>query len=129
MILIDSSASYALANEKDLNHGRATSGLQTALAMGESLMTHNYVVAECAALLQRRLGIQAAMTYVRGTHLMHVHWVSRREHDQAVELLEERGRRGLSLVDCVSFVVMRELGVSTALAYDSDFEREGFAVL
>ena len=44
----------------------------------------------------------------------------------AVDLLEQRDERTLSLVDCVSFVVMRALNVSAALAYDSDFEREGF---
>ncbi len=44
-------------------------------------------------------------------------------------MLEERGRRDLSLVDCVSFVVMRERGVTTALAYDADFEREGFTTI
>ena len=48
------------------------------------------------------------------------------EHQMAADLLEERGRRTLSLVDCGSFVVMRALNVTTALAYDSDFEREGF---
>ena len=79
--------------------------------------------------MQRRLGLQAALAYLNATRLLHVHWVSRSEHDQAVELLERRSRRGLSLVDCVSFVVMRELNVDTALAYDSDFEREGFKVL
>ena len=129
MIFIDSSASYALANDKDRNHLRASRGLQSALASREPLMTHNYVISECAALIQRRLGLQAALAYLKGTQLLLVHWVTRGEHDQAVELLDQRARQGLSLVDCVSFVVMRELGVSTALAYDSEFEREGFSVL
>ncbi len=103
--------------------------MQAALDMGEPLITHNYVVAECVALMQRRLGLQAALAYIKGTRLLTVHWVTRSEHDEAVELLEQRGRRRLSLVDCVSFVVMRELGVNAALAYDSDFEREGFTTL
>ena len=103
--------------------------MQSALANREPILTHNYVVAECAALMQRRLGLQAALAYLNATRLLHVHWVSRSEHDQAVELLERRSRRGLSLVDCVSFVVMRELNVDTALAFDADFEREGFKVL
>ena len=32
----------------------------------------------------------------------------------------------MSLVDCVSFVVMRRYGVKLCLAFDVDFEREGF---
>ena len=102
--------------------------MQAALDIGEPLITHNYVVVECATLLQRRLCLQAAMAYMNATRLLHVHWVTRSEHDQAVELLEERNRRGISLVDCVSFVVMRALNINTALAYDGDFAREGFRV-
>jgi predicted nucleic acid-binding protein len=45
-----------------------------------------------------------------------------------VELLASRGKRGLSLVDCTSFVLMRRLGVETALAFDEDFRGEGFRV-
>ena len=102
--------------------------MRAALAKREPLMTHNYVVAECTALIQRRLGLQAALAYLNAMRLLHVHWVSRSEHDEAVELLEQRNRRGLSLVDCVSFVVMRALNIDTALVYDGDFAREGFRV-
>ena len=43
-----------------------------------------------------------------------------------MRLLEERGKRGLSLVDCLSFLVMREYKVRQALAFDPDFVQEGF---
>lgn len=44
----------------------------------------------------------------------------------SLELLERRGKRYLSLVDCMSFVVMKQYDITTALAYDSDFQAEGF---
>ena len=34
-----------------------------------------------------------------------------------------------SLTDCISFVVMRERGITEALAYDRDFEQAGFTTL
>ena len=34
-----------------------------------------------------------------------------------------------SYTDCTSFVVMRRLGLHTAIALDADFQREGFALL
>jgi predicted nucleic acid-binding protein len=40
--------------------------------------------------------------------------------------LEQRGKRNLSLVDCMSFVVMKQFSITTALVYDSDFQAEGF---
>ncbi|MBX6772112.1 MAG: PIN domain-containing protein [Chloroflexi bacterium] len=83
---------------------------------------------EAAALLQRRLGLEPALDFLREAATFTLHWVSLREHQVAVELLQDRGRRGLSLVDCVSFAVMRHYGVTRAFAFDEDFEREGFAL-
>ena len=37
-------------------------------------------------------------------------------------------RRGLSLVDCAGFELMRDLAVVTALALDRHFEEQGFAL-
>jgi predicted nucleic acid-binding protein len=35
----------------------------------------------------------------------------------------------LSLVDCTSFVVMRQLGLNTAFAFDKHFQLQGFRCL
>ena len=126
MIFLDTSAAYAFADAADPNHQHASSQIQATLGRRETLFTHNYVVLESVALMQRRLGLGAALAFLKGVQLLNVHWVTQDEHRSAVEILEQRGRRNLSLVDCVSFVVMREYGVTTALAYDADFEREGF---
>ena len=126
MIFLDTSAAYAIADSADPNHRHASEWLQSALQRRETVLTHNYAVIESVALIQRRLGLQAGLTFIRGASLLRVHWVTRDEHQMAVDLLEQRGKRTLSLVDCVSFIVMRALNVSAALAYDSDFEREGF---
>lgn len=46
---------------------------------------------------------------------------------QAFNLLRERPDKRYSLTDCVSFVVMRERGISVAFAFDRHFSQEGFA--
>jgi predicted nucleic acid-binding protein len=38
-------------------------------------------------------------------------------------------RRDVSLVDWVSFEVMRRSGIGTAFAFDRDFRRHGFATI
>ena len=126
MIFLDTSAVYAIADVADPNHARASERLQAALGKPEAVLIHNYVILESVALIQRRLGLQAAIAFLKGVYLLQVHWVTQDEHQAAVEMLELRNRRTLSLVDCVSFVVMKERGITTALAYDSDFDREGF---
>ena len=54
-----------------------------------------------------------------------LHWVTPDDHAEATALFEQRNLRGLSLVDCMSFVVMRKYRSTTALAYDADFQAEG----
>ena len=46
---------------------------------------------------------------------------------QAFDLLEHRPDKRYSLTDCVSFVVMRERGISVAFAFDKHFKQEGFS--
>ena len=95
---------------------------------GLPLLTHNYVLVESAAVLQRRLGLTSALSFLAESRTFTVHWITPEDHAEAVDLLERRGRRNLSLVDCMSFVVMKQYGITTALAYDSDFQAEGFDV-
>ena len=87
---------------------------------------HNYVLLEASALFQRRLGLAQALSALERSNDYWVHWITSRDHADAVALLAQRGRRGLSLVDCASFVVMRINGLTGALAFDADFETEGF---
>ncbi len=111
----------------DPNHARAVDLLRKALDDGERLVTPSYVVVEAAALIQRRLGLNAAVSFLRETQHLGLYWVTPLDHEQAIDLLEP-GNRGLSLVDCGSFTIMRRLDLNIALAFDADFERAGFAL-
>ena len=127
MIFLDTSAIFALADTNDLNHEPAVDLFGRAIAAGEGFLVHNYVLVESAALLQRRLSFDSALRLLHDAEAFEVHWVTSADHLQAVSLLEERPLRHLSLVDCMSFVVMRARDTSRYLAFDADFAREGFA--
>ena len=126
MIFLDTSAIYALADRADPNHSRAKRLFSKAIREGEDLLIHSYVLVEAAALIQSRLGLEPALRFLKESASFVVHWVTPTDHREGVKLLEKRGKRRLSLVDCVSFVVMRRYGVKLYLAFDEDFEREGF---
>jgi predicted nucleic acid-binding protein len=128
LIFLDTSAIYAAADDDDARHEAAFTALERLLQDGEELLVHNYVILEVSALLQRRLGLPHALTALKQSQDYLLHWITSEDHEAAVALLEERGRRGLSFVDCASFIVMRRYGVTTALVFDSDFEAEGFEV-
>lgn len=126
MIFLDTSAIYALADVADSNHGRAREHLRRTLAAGEAILTHNYVLVESMTLIQKRLGLGAATHFARDAKAFKVVWVDEATHDEAVACLEKTGKRGVSLVDEVSFLVMRKRGIRTALAFDPDFVTAGF---
>lgn len=48
---------------------------------------------------------------------------------EAVDLYEARPDQRWSVTDCSSFLVMREMDITEALAHDLDFAQAGFAVL
>ena len=126
MIFVDSSALYALADRADRNHEQARRRISTLLNSAEPLLTHNYVLVESIALAQHRLGTGPALDLARSAANFEVDWVDAKLHDEAVRALARSPKRRLSLVDQVSFFVMRKRGVESAFAFDSDFVRAGF---
>ena len=130
MILLDTSAIVAIADERDEFHKRAIQTAERISAEATPLFTHSYAILESAAVMQRKVGIQPALDFLTeiGDSAI-VHWVTQEDHERAVYRLGQRHRRNLSLVDCMSFVVMEMYECTTAFAYDSDFETEGFELV
>jgi predicted nucleic acid-binding protein len=60
---------------------------------------------------------------------LEINWIEPALHIEATAMLRTANRRDLSLVDCVSFSVMRQMGISDVLAFDKHFEEQGFTCL
>jgi predicted nucleic acid-binding protein len=126
VIFVDTSAFFALLHRHDDNHRAATDTFGL-LVHDEQLMTHNYVIVESAALAQRRLGVEA----VRALHddllpLFDIEWVGESVHSSAYAALTSSVGLSVSLVDHVSFEIMRRRGILDAFAFDPDFAAAGF---
>jgi predicted nucleic acid-binding protein len=95
-----------------------------------ALLTTSYVLVESSALLQRRFGLPA----LRALHedvvpLLSVEWISEPIHAAGLSAVLAAARKKLSLVDCVSFQIMRQRGVRTAFCFDGHFREQGFEIL
>lgn len=128
MIFLDTSAIYAMADRADPNHVTACSKFDLALKSKKPFLLHNYILAESAALLQARLGLQSAILFLNDAQAFEIEWVDSELHQEALKELERIAKRGISFIDCASFVVMRRRGIHTAFAFDPDFRDHGFAM-
>jgi predicted nucleic acid-binding protein len=124
---VDTSAFHALLDRTDVCHRAAEETMRRLREEQARLLTTNYVVVELFALVQRRLGLEALRELQ--TVLMPVvdlHWVDHGTHEAAIAALLVASRRRLSLVDCVSFEVMRRLEIADVFAFDPHFAEQGF---
>lgn len=128
MIFLDTSAIYALSDKADPNHITAFKKFDDALKSGGTFLIHNYILVESTALLQSRLGYPTAARFLREAKSFELEWIDQELHGEAEKELERIGKRGVSLVDCASFIVMRRRGVQQVFAFDADFQDQGFSL-
>jgi len=129
-VFADTSALLAPLDAKDQNHARAERAFATLRGRHPSLVSTSFVLVETYALVGRRLGLDAVRSFRADfAPLIDVVWVDEARHDAGLDLLLERRKRLLSLVDAVSFVAMRRRNVDEAFAFDPHFEQEGFSLV
>jgi predicted nucleic acid-binding protein len=126
---VDTSALYPLIVADDPDHAAVREAFAGLQVEREQLLTHSYVLAESIALLQRRVGLVAVRRLADLLPLLSVHWIDRDMHERAFEGVLASDRRAVSFVDRVSFLLMRDLGMSRAFALDADFAEQGFEVI
>ena len=129
-VFVDTSAFYATLDADDGQHGPARQTWLTLVNEATDLVSSNYVVIETTALVQNRLGVVAIRTFQEDVlPVVRVEWVDEPAHQAGVTALLTAGRRDLSLVDCVSFDLMRHLGIRRAFAFDRHFAEQGFELI
>jgi uncharacterized protein len=130
MIFIDTSALYALLSAHDPVHAEAVEAWSMIQSRRDQLITSSYVLLETVSLLQRRLGMRAAREFHgEFTPVLTIAWVDSQRHARAMDALLIIGKRDLSLVDCISFDVMRTMHLEMAFAFDDHFVQQGFTCI
>jgi predicted nucleic acid-binding protein len=126
-ILVDTSAFLAVLDESDSHHKKAKPFWTQSIDGGDVLLCHNYILVETSALISRRLGMEALHVFEQDiTPILHIILVTKEVHCAAVGAQLAANRSALTLVDCVSFEVMRRTGVQKAFAFDRHFRDYGY---
>jgi predicted nucleic acid-binding protein len=129
MILADTGFFLALAWSREALHDRA---VRWSEAVAETLLVTEYVLWEVVNSLSApvdRAKAQAFAQLVRTPPGYEFVPATPDLTDAGLKLHAERPDKAWSLTDCVSFVVMTDRGIRTALAHDHHFEQAGFVGL
>jgi predicted nucleic acid-binding protein len=129
-IFFDTAAFLAILNANDRFHQPARNAWRDMLTTDSALFTSNYVILETTALLQHRFGIEALRLFESELlPVIEIAWVDEAMHKQGMSTLLAANRRDLSLVDCTSFEIMRQMGLDRAFTFDPHFGEQGFATI
>ena len=128
-VFVDAGALFARYRVSDDHHQRALEGWAQIGEGREVCVTTNLVVAEAAGLLIRWTGASRAAPRIRSwfeTEAIQIEYVDLESELEALDLLEKFGDQHISFIDCVSFAVMKHLGVRRAFSFDKHFAIAGF---
>jgi predicted nucleic acid-binding protein len=128
-IFVDTSFVIALINDKDQYYDQAQS---LSYEFDNSpLVTTDTVLLEIGNALAKdfRKGAIEVIKVLRSGKNTDVIEIDARLFEKGLEIYEKYDDKDWGLVDCISFVVLWEKGISEALTFDRDFEQTGFTIL
>lgn len=132
-VFVDTSAFFAHLVAEDANHREARALFERADREAWTLITTDAVVWETYTLIRIRArnGRELALGFLDDIQdgLCDIERVRPVDEARAIELLRHYADKRYSFCDALSFVVMEQIGVAEALAFDDDFRSYGKLVL
>lgn len=128
-VFVDTFYFIALLNPSDAHHATA---VEASGSIAARLVTTQWVLIEVADALSAPAYRSSVAEFLgdlaedKGITIVahEPHW-----YDRGLQLYARRPDKSWSLTDCMSFVVMTELGLGEALTGDHHFEQAGFRAL
>ena len=131
-IFVDTGAWDAIADGDDPNHELALL-FRDEIAGQCQLVTTNYVLDELYTLLLMNIGYQRTAEFKRQIdvliqeRILEIVWVSQNIAAEAWDVFEQfNSDKRWSFTDCTSYVVLKQMGISEAFAFDQHFAQMGF---
>jgi predicted nucleic acid-binding protein len=131
-VFLDTAYVNALVNTRDQWHAAAVQWEQKLAVDTRRLVTTEFVLVEIAdGLAAVRFRTQAThiIATLQASPLIEIVPASSQLFTAALALYRGRADKDWGLTDCVSFVVMRERGLTEALTTDEHFRQAGYRAL
>lgn len=131
-VFLDTAYAIALANAKDQFHEKAVAVAKELRRQKTRLITTRAVLLEIGNALSGQRFRTAAVKLLDALEAdptVGIVTVTDGLYNQALNLYRTRPDKEWGLVDCLSFVVMQERQLTSALTTDMHFQQAGFRVL
>lgn len=128
-IFIDTLFVIALINPRDQYHAKATE--LAALYENHPFLVSDAVLLEIGNGLARNHKEEAieVIEEIFDSEEVEIVRLTPELFERAFEMYKKYKDKDWGLIDCISFVVMKDAGVNQALTFDQHFEQAGFEVL
>jgi uncharacterized protein len=131
-VFLDTAFAIALSVATDEHHQRAEELADQLEVEATHLVTTQAILLEIGNALSKQRYRQAAiklLTALEQDRQVEIVPLTEDLYERAFDLFCRRPDKEWGLVDCVSFIVMQERGITEALTTDEHFEQVGFRAL
>lgn len=134
-VFLDTSGLIAMATRTDRHHVEAAGELSRLKVAGARFVTHDGIRIELLDTLSAPRARAGAAELVHHLSLwssageIEIHALDCALIDRAIELFKQRPDKAWGLTDCLSFVLMTDLGILEAFTSDHHFAQAGFVRL
>jgi predicted nucleic acid-binding protein len=131
-IFIDTNGWVALNSKNDLFHEMAVYLNRKLLKDNYRYVTTNFVLDETYTCLSTRVSHYSAVDFgekIRQAKTVQMIHVNNDIEDMAWTIFKQYSDKDFSFTDCTSFVVMRQLSITSSFTNDHHFEQMGFTAL
>lgn len=130
-LFVDTSAWLALNDKNDQYHNNAVAKSIEIKSQRIELITSEYIIDESITLIRYRVSHKAAVIFgdsLLESSIVKIIDVKGEDRIKAWEMFKKYEDKELSFTDCVSFVLMKNLKLHRAFAFDEHFKQMGFEI-
>ena len=133
-LFVDTSGWASLFIPTEKYHSQAASVFSHTQISGDRLITSNYVMAELIALIGSRWRGSRTQLFryidsIKQAPYVEICHIHVEIDNEAWRFCKARPDKAWSLVDCSSFILMKQLNIQNALTTDHHFQQAGFIQL
>lgn len=131
-VFLDTSFAIALSSVTDQNHARAAQLANQLETDKTRLVTTQAILLEIGNALSKQRHRAAAIQLLESLETdpsVEVVLFTNSLYKLAFNLFKQREDKEWGLVDCISFIVMQDRGITDALTADTHFQQAGFRAL